>query len=408
MSQESLPRPLVKYLASLPAEHREWLTPLIMKVQQALDQDGARVEDVLALLAAAPPRRVSQETVLIEALARLPHPLMPAILAGRYGDHPERAVHKALKKAWHHLKILGIEIAPELAQSPGKAVVNLRPEEAPVRAYVSRIEGNGSRMIILHLPGLGQPFNFMMVLADDVEGLKDAHLMPMSKKEVKLYLEHVRSEIPGELAPVPFAYAFGILEEYFQLDPQSTAEAVLLYRQARVFLRQRLGEATPPAISSLLPVLEDAPTHLERCGDLLLQEDFLTWSLELEEIEPWLEKIAAVEQSPLHLTEEQQRARYDDIMAKALQELFPPARRRLIGNRLLHMAYYYDQIERPYLARLAQAAGEDLGREHNMLELRGENRFLLGLFLLPVEMLRRKLESPEEETTASGRIVTDF
>ena len=406
MNQESWPRPLVRYLAGLPADLRDFLTPCIGQIQQALEQEGVGVEGILELLAAAPRRSVAQETALIEALARFPHPLMPAVLAGRYAANPEKAVQKALKKAWHQLKVQGIEIPPEAAKPSGKAMVSLRPKETPVKAYVSRIEGNGSRMVVMHLPGMGQSFNLLMVLANDAEGLKDAYLMPMSKREVKLYLEQMRSELPGELASVSPAYAFGVLEECFQIDPESTAEAMLLYRQARPLLRQRLGEGTPPDIQSLLPVLDDAQMYLEGCVELLMQEDFQNWSLEPEDIRPWLEKFAEVQNSPLHLTEEQQQARYTDIMNKALQELFPPARRRLIGKRLLHMAYYYDQTARPYLARLAQAAGEDLGRERSILEK--ENPFLVGMFMLPVEMLRQQHESKEKQATASGRIITDF
>ncbi len=406
MNQESWPRPLAKYLAGLRADLRDLLAPLLAQIQQALDQEGAGVDDILELLAAAPLRTVSQETALIEALARLPHRLMPAILAGRYRANPERAVHKALKKAWHHLKVQGIEIPPELAKPSGKAIVSLRPEEAPVKAYASRIEGNGSRLIAIHLPGLGQSFNIMMVLANDVEGLKDVYTMPLSNKEVKLYLEQVRSELPGELAPVDPAYAFGVLEECFQIDPDSTAEAVMLYRQARPILRQRLGQATPPAIQSLLPVLDAPQKYLESCVELLMEEDFHNWPLEPADIQPWLAKLAEVQQSPLHLTEEQQEARYSDLMTKALQELFPPAQRRLIGQRLLHMAYYFDQTDRLYLARLAQTAGEDLLRERSILEK--ENPFLVALFMLPVEMLRRSLEPASEQAPTAGRIITDF
>ncbi len=406
MNQDSLPRPLAKYLAGLPAAVRDELTPRLAQVHEALQQENATVDRVLAVLATAPGLKPDAEAILIEALARLPHPLLPAVLASRFGARPEKAIQKALKKAWHQLKVQGIEISPELVKAPGTPIISPVQEPTQVKAFVSRIEGNGSRMIIFHLPGLGQSFNLFVVLANDVEGLKDAYAVPMSNKEVKLYLNHIRSELPGKLAPVDPAYALGVLEACFQIDPESTAEAAVLYRQVRPTLQHRLEHATPPAIQSLLPPLDPAGISLDSCVELLFEEDFLNWPLEPEDIQPLLEKLAAVQNSPLHLTEEQQQARYDDIMTTALQELFPPEQRRRLSDRLLHMAYYLDRTDRPYLARLAQAAGEDLARERSILEK--ENPFLVGLFMVPVEMLRRSLPAAEEEPPPAGRIITDF
>jgi hypothetical protein len=406
MQEDSLPRPVAKYLAGLPTPDREALTPLLVQVHQALLQ-GAATEPLLELLAAHPLPGPEAELALLEALARLAHPAIPALLPALAVGAPAKARLKALKKALHHLKAQGLEIPPDLIKPEASPVIRPLLSGAPIKGHLSRLDGNGSRLVILHLPRQGQAFNLFLALCNDVEGLKDAYAVLLSNKEAKKYLDSTRQEIPGELVEVPPAYAFKILEDSYQVNPDSSAEAVATYVRSRPGLLERLGSVPAPDLHDLLPSLDQGDQYLEQAKNLPLEEDFLNWHFNPEELGPWLEKIRAIEDSPLVLSSDQKVARIERAVDEAVKELFPPEQRLLLSRRLLEMAYYLDLTGRPHLARPAQAAGEDLERPRSPLER--ENPFLLGLLMFPLrEMYDQEKEPKTPPPESPGRILTDF
>jgi hypothetical protein len=406
MSEDSLPRPVAKYLAGLSPAPREALAPLLTQVYQAVLQ-GAAPEQLLELLAANPLPGPDVELALLEALARLAHPSIPALLAALVGRAPDKARWKALKKALHHLKAQGVEVPPDLFQPEASPVVRPLLSGASIKAYLGRTEGNGSRLVILHLPRQGQSYNLFLALCNDAEGLTDAYAVFLSNKDTKTYLDSTRQDIPGELVEAPPAYAFKILEDSYQANPDPSSEAVAAYVRARSTLQGRLGQVPAPDRHTLLPPLDQRDQYLEQASNLAMEEDFLSWHFNPEELAPWLEKIHQIENSPLVLSSDQKVARIERTVAEAVKELFPPERRRLLSRRLLEMAYYLDRTGRPHLARQAQAAGEDLERERSLLER--ENPFLLGLLMFPLRgMYDQEKEPKTPPPEAPGRILTDF
>ncbi len=406
MGEDLLPRPAAKYLAGLRPERQEALTPLVIRVHQAF-LHSADTGQILEILAAHPVTGPEDELALLEALARLAHPLVPEILQAHFGRAPDKTRQKALKKAFHHLKAQGVEIPPNLVKPEASAVVRPMLSPAPVKGYMSRLEGNGSRMVILHLPRQGQSFNLFLALCNDVEGLKDTYAVLLSNKETKKYLDSTRQDMPGELVELPPAYVLQILEDSYQANPDQSSEAVAAYLRVRSFLQERLGPEPAPDIHTLLPRLENREQYLEQSRNLSLEEDFLNWHFSPEELAPWFEKIQDIEKSPLVLTSEQKVARVERTVDEATRELFPPEQRRLLSRRLLEMAYYLESTGRPHLARQAQAAGEDLERERSLLER--ENPFLFGLLMFPLrEMYDLKKEPGAPPPHPEGRILTDF
>jgi hypothetical protein len=406
MGEASLPRPAAKYLAGLGPESRETLTPLVARVHQAL-VEGADKGRILEIVAAHPVHGPAQELALLEALARLPHPLMPEIVQAHFSGGHDKARRKALKKAYHHLKAQGVKIPPDLVKSEERAVVRPLLSAAPVKGYLSRPEGNGSRMLILQLPRQGQSFNLFLALVNDLDGIQDAYAVLLSNKETKKYLEQTGHDMPGELVEAPPAHVLKIIEDAYHSSPDQAVEAVATYVRVRSVLKNRLGQETAPELQDLLPVLEDREPYLEQSRDLALEEDFFNWHFTPEDLTPWFEKIQEIENSPLVLTPEQKVARVERTIDEATRELFPSEKRRLLRRRLLEMAYYLDRTGRPHLARQAQAAGEDLERDRSPLER--ENPFLFGLLMFPLREMYEMAKAPREQQPQSqGRILTEF
>jgi hypothetical protein len=406
MREDYLPRPVVKFLAGLPPEHREALAPLLALLHQAILQ-GADKAQVLEMLDANPLSAPDAELALPEALARLAHPAMPTILQTRFGGASDKYRQKVLKKAFHHLKAQGVEIPPDLIKPEESPVPQSLPSGPPIKGYLSRIEGNGSRLVILHLPRQGQAFTLFLALCNDTEGLKDTYAVLLSNKETKKYLHSTRQDIPGELVEVPPVYAFNILEDSYQANPDPSSKSVANYLRVKSTLQERLGHLPASDLQALVPPLDHREQYLEQSRNLSLEEDFLNWHFNPEELGPWLEKINQIEQSPLVLTPDQKVARIENVVDEAIKDLFPAERRHLLSRRLLEMAYYLEHTGRPHLARQAQAAGEDLDRKRGLLER--ENLFLLGLVMFPLrELYDREKEPKSPPPESQGRIITDF
>ena len=406
MMEEALPRPVAKYLAGLSPERQKNLTPLVARVFQALSA-GADTEQIIELMAANPLSGPDEEVAMVEALARFGHRLIPKILQVHFGGTADKTCQKALKKAFHLLKTQGVEIPPDLVKADESSVLKPVAIAAQIKGYTSRLEGNGSRLVVLQLPRQGQSFNLFLALCNDMEGLKDTYAVLLSNKEAKKYLATTKQDIPGDLVEVPPAYVFKILEESYQANPDQSSESVATYLRVRNVLENLLGQETPPDIHDLLPGLDDREQDLKQSQNLSLEEDFLNWHFRPEELTPWLNKIQEIEQSPLVLTAEQKMARIEDTVAEAIKILIPPENRRILSRRLLEMAYYLDHTGRPHLARQAQAAGEDLERERSPLER--ENPFLLGLVMFPLREMYDQEKNPQTpDLQTPGRILTDF
>ena len=406
MGEDALPRPVAKYLTGLPPERQEKIRALIYQVHQAL-KEGADTEQIIKLLADNLLLKPEDELAMLESLARLGHPLVPEILQVHFGGTADKSCQKALKKAFHLLKTQGVEIPPDLVKPDESGVLKFTPMPAQIKGYASRIEGNGSRMVVLQLPRQGQSFNLFLALCNDVEGFKDSYAVLLSNKEAKKYLTSTKQDIPGDLIDLPAAYVFKILEETYQANPDHTSDSVATYLRVRSVLENWLAEEPAPDIHTLLPALDDREQYLKHSKNLSLEEDFLSWHFNPEELSPWLQKIQDIEKSPLVLTPDQKVARIENVVDEATKELFPPEKRRLLSRRLLEMAYYLDRTGKPHLARQAQAAGLDLERERSLLER--ENPFLLGLLMFPLKEMYDQTVAPEAaKPQTQGHILTDF
>ncbi|AEB10417.1 hypothetical protein [Desulfobacca acetoxidans] len=408
MGEDLLPRSAARFLASLPAEIREVISPVAVKVHEALLSQADR-HHIIELLAANPVGEPPVELALLEALARMTHPLLPEVLQAHFGGSTNKSLKKALRKAYHRLKTEGVKIPAELLK-PETAPMLLPPvSPEPGRGYVSRIEGNGSRMVILQLPWERMTFYLFLAICNDSEGLKDAYLLQISKKGAKKYLEDTRRNMPGELVEVPASYALKLIENAYQLQPDASEEGGAAYKKVRSQLLKRLPLEEAPDLTELLPELDvdEAAQYLKEAGELLKEEDFWNWNFSSEELTPWLEKIVAIDESPLILSPEQRISRMARVMEEAHQEFFPFEKTRLLSQRLLEMAYYLDHTGRPHLARQAQAAGEDLLRERTILEQK--NPFLANLLMRPLkEMYDAAKESQAQQSQErQGLIITD-
>lgn len=389
-------------LAALPPEAATRLAAQAAQVREVL-ASGENLAD-LEVLATPDPDDLLWDLHLLQTLAKIKHAAIPGLLASLFAQAKDKERRKALKRALHLLKTAGVPVAEDLLPREEKTAA-WTPGPAAL-ARVSRFFADGERYVVLEgsrefLDG----GNTLVVRVSDVAGIQECHLFSLKRKHREELFRNFRQQGLGEFVAVPPAYAVRLLENAFDLDAGSEAAADYAALRTAIWQHWSFPEEAGE-LTRRLPELseEDRRAWVERSGDLARHPLFLSWLPSPEEIAPWVEKVQAVQNSPLVLTEHQQRARYDQIIEEAALALYPSESRGRLGRRLLDMAYFLDLTGNPAEARVAQAAAEDLAAGANR-PLGVEGPFLRGLVMYAVLLALEETRQAEPARTPAGLVL---
>ena len=132
--------------------------------------------------------------------------------------------------------------------------------------------------------------------------------------------------------------------------------------------------------------VRDRPSLLGRIGEIFeIVPFFGFWALEEEKLRPHYEEFRTASESPLALTEAQKAQRFDGIILKALEDLFPEGVRRALKRSLEELALILFQGQGRDKAEVALAAALDVERPPSAL---GPNALLREIFLRALEIFR--------------------
>jgi hypothetical protein len=385
-------------LPRLAADAAAALQDLAARVAAALEE--GREPEGLKEMVAGTTGDLAWDLHLMAALGSLAHPGTPGLLAALFGAAADKVRRKALKRALHLLKTKGVPV-PEDLLPRGEAVPQRAPGRGPVLAHISQILGNGDRYVILEGPKEILGGNFLVSLVNDVEGIKECHLLSVKPRERREFWDHFRDQGLAQLAPAPPVYAVRLLEEAYSLKPE--AEGSSRYRSLRQKIWQEWGRPEEaPNLEAVLPPLAPGEQNRlrDQSRDLAFNPLFPTWLPGPEEITPWLEKLREVQESPLVLSDQQRQARINDLVDEAVRGLYPPETRDLWRHRLLDTAYFLDLKGLGAEARMAQAAAQDLAAGARG-PLTGESPFLKALVWETLKMAQAE-EAEEKDTSSSS------
>ena len=380
-------KPSSRHLEPLPPEAAAALTAQVARLKQAL-QDQPDLETLRGLLTPRP-QDLAWDLHLLAALAALPHPAVPPLLAALFAGARDRDRLKALKRALHHLQTRGVAVAPEL----------LPREEAPrpraggeAVAHLSPVFGNGERIVILEVPREVLGGNFLVSRLSDREGFRECVLLALRRQQQGEFWQNFREQGLTDWAPAPPSYALALLEEAYGLD--SRGEAASQYGALRERLSRHLGPASEIALASLDP--GEQGRFLEQSRNLAFGPLFHFWMPPQEELKPWLARLQEVQDSPLVLTEQQMQLRLQGVLEEAVRALYPAADRPRWARRLLAMAAFFQLQGHAEEARAVQAAAQDLSAERGPLA--GEPVFLAALVQQALRLTEEMQKSPEAPT----------
>ncbi len=385
-------------LAPLAPELQARLESQIDQVAAALQAEAGL--DALKALVTPDPRDVEWDVHLMAALGAMNHPTVAPLLAALFGEARDKVRRKALKKTLHQLRTRGIAVPHDLL--PREEVQVGAPRPGTAKALVSLIFGNGDSYLILEGPPEVLRGNFLVSRLSETEGLKECVLLNLKRQQQDEFWAQFREQGLDEWFDLPPAYAVRLLDEAYRSHPDNDAGYRFAGLREKIVGHWGAPESGDP-VEALPPVpASERPRLLEHSRRLAMDPLFRSWIPGVEEIGPWLEKLAEVQKSPLVLSEPQKQVRLDAVLDEATLALYPPDTRENWGRRLKAMAYYLHLKGREEDSQAALATAEALAALETSA-LTGESLFLKGLVQQTL-LLVWQIHRPEEPAGASGLV----
>ena len=362
-------------------------------VLEAALADPARLDAVArqTLAAASAP---TLESALRDFAAAHGAAALP-VLATLAADEAARDVRRATRRALYRLSQQGVTVP---TKPPRRAVGARRPEQ-PGRAWLSGIDGTGSRAVWVLFEGGFGGTALCSLIVNDTAGILDVAGGAITKKRLEEELKSLRASQKLPWIEVPPARAVGAVAEALALHGTlGTSPPAAFERWKSVFESARglsvgaggprNGPPDPPTAGSPRVDL----TLVERATELLALPELASWFIDPESVQSDSLALLEARESRLVVSDQIKAEREAAIVARIVERELGPDGRRLWARRLDEMAFVFDATGRPEPAAIARAAAAALADESRDVT---RQAFATGL-------ARRALEIAGE--VAAGRL----
>ena len=296
----------------------------------------------------------------------------------------DKAHRRAVRRALYRLEQSGLRPPRAADAAPARPVVT-RAAEHPVRAWLSGIDGSGSRAAwILFEGGLGGGLRLCSLILNDEAGIMDAAGGPIARKRLGAELRGLREsqklpwvEVDGRRACALVADALALHERLGTVPPPEFARWRRLFAAAPQLqgdLRPKLGEAQPQASRTdtkmKLPAdmpSPDAETEslLDRSATLLDLPELMGWFIDPGRVQHEALALLQVRESRLVISDHIKAEREASIVDGVVEAQLADGARRRWAARLREMAEIFrmtGRLEPAAMAEQTAAALADIGR----------------------------------------------
>ena len=261
----------------------------------------------------------------------------------------ERALRRAAKRALYRLAQRGVTPPPRPSPRP---VVERAPERA-ARAWVSGVDGSGSRALWILFEGAFGGTTLCSLIVNDTAGVLEVAGGEITKRRLEAELAALRSAQKLPWVECDPARALGLVAEALALHrAQGTTPPAAFERW-----RRRFEGAPVPALPAL-PAAE--PALVERSAVLAELPEMAGWFLDPEAVQADAVKLLAARESRLVVSDTIKAERRETIVGGVIAREFTSEARSRWARRLVEMALVFDATERPELGGLARAAAAHL------------------------------------------------
>jgi len=266
------------------------------------------------------------------------------------GAGADRAVRRAAKRALYRLAQRGVAPAPPAAPRP----VVERQSERAVRAWLSGVDGSGSRASWIVFESAYGGLRLCSLILNDVLGITDVAGGDITRKRLDRELAALRASQKLPWVETDPARAVGLVAEALALHAAKAASPPAAFAPWRA-----LFASAPPAEPPPLPETAD-PALLEQSATLLERPELAGWFLDPESVQSDAVELLQTRESRLVLSEQLKAEREDAIVDRVIEREFDDAARRLWARRLGEMALVLDGAGTSEPAAVARTVGAAL------------------------------------------------
>jgi hypothetical protein len=270
---------------------------------------------------------------------------------------------REVRRALFKLRQKGIETPPAQAQEK-----QARPSAAAdpgLSALISPTDPEGARIAWLVKERRQGGINRLWGLTSEVEGLVGATLTPLSRRELRTERSDLERRAGAKLVDADPALADFLLCEAYRNTPEARRGQVgnFYALRAEIIAAPAPAEFEHPVYRELNAEAADEPSV-----ELLKEPEVAAWRLNPDQIRPYVNEVAEIQQSPLVLNRFQQEDRINLIIDRAAGELLSGPNADRIRRRFEDLAYYFARSGKKDQAKWAVAAaakirsGDDLKR----------------------------------------------
>ncbi len=342
-----------------------------------------------ATLPALPPARAVDLDEALRALARRHGAAAVPLLERLAGSGPGKEERRAARRALYRLEQSGQRPARAAAASPVRPVV-AREAEHPVRAWLSGIDGSGSRAAwILFEGGLGGGLRLCSLILNDEAGIMDAAGGPIARKRLEAELRGLREsqklpwvEVDGGRACALVAQALALHERLGTVPPPEFARWRKAFSSSTVSSLSTVSSFSDPSSAGARKWPPHSPSGgqpsggqsfvsavdaavLEQSASLLEMPELGGWFLDPARVATEALALLQARESRLVVSDQIKAEREAAILDGVIEAHFPAAARLRWAGRLREMTDIFAMTgrdETAILARQTAAALADADR----------------------------------------------
>jgi hypothetical protein len=326
------------------------------------------------------------------------------LLEGFNRTFEQKNVQKAVKRAFYKLKQKGIAVPDSRVKSPEPLRMRPAQSEQPT-AYLGPIDPTGSRPVLFSIADPPKGLDVGVGVVNDEKGILDFHAGTYSKKRMRELLKIVlEGKGAGGMVETTISHAITVVEAAYALGKEESSEASAAYLSIRPRVLDAVSLLKRPAIYGYVSESEfSAESLTESAVQKLLEHEILaSWFIDPSKIEPLIEELLKVRESPILVSEAQRSERIRELKNEWIEKLYPQAERIVLSRRFEEMAYIFYKRDELDFTRLSLVAAKALF-ECSLLQTQPVLHYLLERTLsFCLETDGQEKGGPDTTTTQSS------